>query len=757
MNKIRWILACVLFLIAPAAYAADGDITAVRINASGWYAEVDIAGLAVGGTYDLGIGTNNDPAAAKMVFTVTSKGYADDGTLGTMTRTVIGTNYKRKAYPNEAVADEVAADGTLTVTVALSDWIYTDDTMTVSIGAGFYTEAAGDGGTANAASAATYAVTNNSAEPYSAAKVVGNWSWPGWSRVTGPTLTLRAVAYHRSAQQKRPVRSVFFTCTDQHAHSASATVTTPTIDNSMGDAVPVIEYIGNISTASFTQGDTLTCNFVAYPWYGDAGSILNTGDGVNTMPTPLYAPQYHLVDTAGTYGVTVACVDAALDDDTGGVAVDVAAFNPASTGCYKTIAAAATAIAAYNNTNHGRNNTGGAIIYLKEGSHVWTGGTVSAGGQATAQTWTTVTKFPGTARANVLIASAATTKQVGERLKVEDVTVTNSTVAGFTGMDYFWLHNSVLSPTGAATIYINTCVYITASSIANVAELLQYSTSNAARALIRGNATSASHQYAMRAYTVLGNSMTFTGGGGISADGAGQTVPAFDNMIYAHNKFYSVASTDTTILLKATYDLLHGMAFVGNLVERSGAATTPLIRVSGDASANPAHNVLFWHNTIVGQRANLAYNDYNLNNVTPPVYRKHWSIVGNIFDDYNCVTDKDTHGGTADDDRIGNHSVIHGVGQWGNIITNRVGTDSYENKFGGLYYKRGAPLAPNFLNDQSNSVSGAGGGTYTIHSNSPAHNLSIGDAVLPYGLEGNRRRTEADDAGAFVRGVGKVL
>jgi hypothetical protein len=68
-------------------------------------------------------------------------------------------------------------------------------------------------------------------------------------------------------------------------------VTAPSIDSGVPDQEKIIEYIGTINTATLTDGDLLTCNFIAYPVYGDSGSLLDTSDGANTMPTPLYAPQ----------------------------------------------------------------------------------------------------------------------------------------------------------------------------------------------------------------------------------------------------------------------------------------------------------------------------------------------------------------------------------------------------------------------------------------------------------------------------------
>lgn len=740
-------LAGFLSLFPPAkVFAATGDITAVRIASdtaySGWTAEIDIDGLSTGGTYDFGLGANNDPTNAKMVFTVTSQGYDDSGNATTMTRTVYGTNYVRKVYPDNAQAYETNNGGSVTVRVALSDYIYSSDTVTVSIASGFYTQ----GSASNSVSGLS--VTNNSAEAYP--KVIANWSWPGYDRITGSTFKLRAVAFHRSAKEGRPVRAVKYTCTDQHSNTATDTVASPSIDGTISDAVPVVEYVGTISTASLTQGDTLTCNFQAYPWYGDPNSVLNTDDGVNTMPTPLYAPQYYLLDKDNTYGVTVAVVDPVAGDNATGAAVDYASFdsqNPPA--AFLNIYAAANAIAAYNNTNHSRNNTGAGIIYLKEGSHVWTGGTVTAGGQASAPSWTTVTKFPGTARANVLISSASGTKQVGERLKLNDVKITNSTTIGFTGMDTIWVHNSDINSTGAGTFYTNTVNYFTDSVFYNGSELSPYSTQNASRAIIRGNNSGATLSSGVRAYTIIGNNFDLSGSAGISDTVL--TTPPVSNAIYAFNILSQFSATLPLIgHLNSSLSNATGTAIVQNILERVSNSAPPLMQISADQStSNPVNNILIWNNTLIGQRLNIAYNDYNLNDVGP-AYRKGWSVKNNIFDSYNVVTDKDSHGSTPDNDRYGNHSIVHGVGFRSNISLERTGA-GYTNKFDGLNSIKGSSLNPQYVDDNSILGDGTGNGDYHLTASSPALNLvASSSALLLYDIAGNLRHSNGYGAvGAY--------
>ena len=365
---------------------ANGDILSVDIHADGWYADIKIEGLGTGGTYNFNLGVNNNPLTSRVIFNFTSEGYTDAGVLSTISRTVYGTNYKRQAYPNEALADETVSGSDVIVRVALHEWIFSGCTViTAEIEAGFYTES----GTPNNA-ASGFAVTNNSTQAYQ--KCVGNWSWPGYTRITGSSFTLRAVCFHRSGSLKRPVRVVKFTATDQHANSVDMFVTEPEIDASIPDQRDVIEYIATIPTTSLVQGDVIDCNFTAYPWVGDAASLLYTGDGVNSQPTPLYAPIHLLNDKNNTYGVTIAVVNSSTGNDATGAVVDESSFNPGSPpNKFLTIAKASDAIAAYNNTNHGRNDNGAGIIYLEAGNHAWVG---AASSTTTPATWVTVMPFP---------------------------------------------------------------------------------------------------------------------------------------------------------------------------------------------------------------------------------------------------------------------------------------------------------------------------------------------------------------------------
>jgi len=402
---------------------ATGDILSVTIPAEGYYAEILIEGLAIGGTYDMGLGTNNTiSASTKVVFTIVSLGYDDTGSSTTITRTIYGTIKRRKVTPNNAQADETTSGSNVIVRVNLSEYIYQKDNIgggnsgtapVVSILSGLYTN-----GSSNNASGASYPVTNNSTLAYP--KVIANWAWPGY-QLMNSTSKLRAVAFHKSAQQGRPVRAVKFSVSDGTTTNTE-TVTTPICDLSFGDASPVVEYVSTSDlTSGLIQAAELTCNFIAYPWMGDSGSLLDTSAGT-AAPTPLYGPIKGVCDRTGAYEKTYALVDPTGSDSGANTVYPSASFDPLKAYKFLTIGKAAAAIAAYNNANYGRNDVGAGIVYLNAGNYAWLGSSNVYG--TTPKTWITIKPANGVSRASVVINTASGNGDISDRIKVENCTIT---------------------------------------------------------------------------------------------------------------------------------------------------------------------------------------------------------------------------------------------------------------------------------------------------------------------------------------------
>lgn len=753
----------------PAAPVAP-DIQSVVIGADGWYADITIGGLSTGGTYAFGLGANNDPDAGtpKLTLTATSLGFDTGGNPTTVARTIYGTKEVRQPYPTPTLNQETLGAGNVTVRVALSDYVYAKDNVgagnsgtapTVTISAGLYTQ----GGTPNNA-ATGLTVTNNSTRAYP--KIVGNWSWPGYDKL-GATFTARAVAFHISAAAGRPVQCVKFTATDTHANAVTVTVTAPTVDTTSGDAVPVVEYGAIMSAAALTQGDVVTLNFVAYPRVGDVAALLDTATGT-AQPTPLYGPILAVCDKAGTYATSVAVVDpTGGNDGTGAVTGAFLVGSPPAS--YRTMAAAFTALRAYNLANYGRNNCGGSTLYLKDGVHPWVNGTVSVGTAPDA--WLTVAKFPTSVRDNVTIGDQVGGQSLGLRVKLQDVRITGQSAIGNISPgagSHLWIDRCEINcpVVGNPPFYSNTVWYTTRSLVTAFDQGFHpYSIDTTSPALVRGNTVVAANGTTF-AYTVLGNTMPAS----VPLNDAypGQTIPQSVNTVVAYNKMSGPIGGNTPVTLKLINSETHGCAFIQNLVEITVQSVSPAVQITADTSHNtPVENVLIWQNTIVGQRINTAYNE---DDVRGAAYRIGWSLKNNVFDSNYIKTDTFAGSGfLANGNKIGNWSLNWGCGCSGNMSAYTAGISigaDFIFEFPGLRCNAPAESGDppsgasnpigyiGFVNRASynGSAPGAGGGDYHLLSSSPAYALQR-DHILPFDLAGLPRAAGTAPVGAYALAV----
>jgi hypothetical protein len=300
------------------AFTILGSATYAPSAGNGWVLEIDVPTIATGGTFGnfgFSLSSNNKPSSPSVIVTVTHSGYqnpATGGTCGSTTtysQTMYATRVLREPYPNAATSDVISVSGTTTFRLALGSNtgpadIFSGDTVTVQVANSFYTD--GSSNTVGTVAAGT-SVTNNSTLSYANARAIFNWTYPGWQLVTGSTLNVRGTGASLYPMSGLPLSCVIFTATDAHSHTATATVTFPTWDVTVGgqaatvDLNPVIEYVGNISTSTFTNHDQITVTFKAYPFVGTSSSVMDSSDAVYAQPTPLYAPQYYLFDSTNAY------------------------------------------------------------------------------------------------------------------------------------------------------------------------------------------------------------------------------------------------------------------------------------------------------------------------------------------------------------------------------------------------------------------------------------------------------------------------
>lgn len=758
----------ILLLVSTQLRGANGDITGAEIEASGWTMRVFIEGMRTNGTtFNFGLGTNNSLTGnEKIKLTLTQPGFDDTGTSNNVNTIIYGTKQLRKPYPEQATMDVITNSGAgVIVRVALSEYIYAGDgTITATIGAGFY----GDGSISNNSGIVT--VTNNSVQSHQ--KCIANWSWPGWNRITNNTMTLRAVGFHRSGREGRPLRVMKFQATDGYTTQVVYR-TQMEIDRTIGDPVAVQEYIANIDVSGFTNLTRLRCDFTAYPWVGNTNSTLTTTDGINTGFTPLYAPQTNFLDRLLAWGNVWAIVSPSGNDSTGMVGRDALS---AATNAFLTINGAATRIAASNNVWYSHNDLAGAVIYLMDGNYQWTGGSSSYGNVIT-NCWVEVTKYPTSEVGNVVITNQSGSKQLKELTKLSNVKMfynAGGTKICFDGEDVLWINSCEIDENADAWFYQNLMKYFTLNTITNIATggVDPYSTVNSSLALIRSskiyNLLSGAK---VRPYNAIGNIKLSTNRTinttYVLSPIAGGASPLHENSIVAFNATYGLnnitADQGMFAFTSSTNNLRHGVAIIGNLFEAITNASQACVFISADSCTNNVTNVLFWNNTIVGQRLNASYNDANA--VTS--HKIFWSVKNNSLDDCNIKSDTFNHGTFGPSGvRTGNWSQVWGVSWSGNFMgnINNIGAVGFDNAesggISGLSSFETQTALPStyqqFINRKAydGTTSYDGNGNYRLHSYSPLLMNIQTEWLLPYDLEGNAR-SKLDPPGAYSSAVPK--
>jgi hypothetical protein len=715
------------------SFAASGDVLWAAVDTNGWTLSIAIEGMNTNGSSSFGLGPNSSlTGQEKVKVAVTSMGFDDDGQPITVQRQLVATRDLRLPYPNQAFRDQTLQDGVLINRLVLSDYVFAKDSnVVVTIAAGQYTA----DGVQN--SAATLQATNSS--PLSYSKPIANWTWPGWERITGETFTVRAVGFNQYGQQQRPVRLMRFIARDNHGAAVTNDVHTMTIDRNFGDAKPFGEYVGVLPTASLAQGDVITNTFQAFPWIGDAP--LDSGDGKYLQPTPLYSSLYLLNDKDGTYGSTVAVVSPTGDDDTG-VAIDSKSFDPANPPKpFLTIGRAANAVAATNNIVHARNDLGGAVIYLREGNYLWLGNNHRDYGD-TPQCLVEVTTFPGDSSAS-LVGGVRQNESLTGKVKISNLSLKSTTADTFEHEIFFWMDQCLVDTPALAPFYDLRVWYITRCTMVQLLQGLQpFASDNTAPGLIRGNHLD-QNDGACVAYNVCGNIVAHALRGGVlRSDNITKSYPYPDGGILYNNEFLKL-SAETSVLFESYYNgYTNGFAVIQNLMECATNGSSQFFTISGFSATNtPVNNILFWHNTAVGRRCDLAFNRGG----TESAERLFWSLKNNVFDKFSIAGDTAEPGSSK---RTGNWSELFGVGFSGNVNATIAGISSggSENpEFLGIssIQPTSGTNPGNYLKFQDNEAFNGtqnqpGGGDYHLVANSPALSLKCDD-LLPFDLDGVAR------------------
>ena len=669
------------------------DSSVTSINAEGWSASYTSP-------------PTFDPVSNPKYVVASRSGFDTSGNSNSVSEALTITQRVRQAYPNQASLD--------TSRVALTDYVYSTDTIS--------------------------GVTNNSAE--TSPKPIANWVLPDHG-VVGNSLHLEVVAFHRNARNREQIACVKFIATDG-VNTVTQVVGTSTVLGHGGDVFPVVGYACDLNITTLTAG-AITANAEVYPWIGGAASVLKSVDSAVARE---FSPRTYLKNTTLAASPVFAYVNTSTGNDTTG-AVSSTAATAEATPCL-TIAGAINRIVAVNGS------VDGCVLRLMAGTHAFTTSAI-----ATTRTQTTgelvITRDPNATRANAILTfgvTAASRPRLGAAggwLRFSDITITRTGTLTLQGeaaspLRIWFDRVNFNNASNNAAIFSNSDGVVTGMTLTNSSSSLVGAATREWRMWRGLTATLAATS--IESWLVLGSNITTPGQlsrGSRTASGA----------IIAFNR---VTSPDTATPMTdfAVSESVTGLAFVQNVIEFTSATSAHTLRVTGDAATGNATHFVIHNNTIAGffnnGRSNLFYEDGATARTS-----KLQSVVGNIHVQLNTKGDVFMTSGA----RVGNWAYLYGVGcraefsQFIDANSGGLGT-SFAQAYPGLGASIGTsnsvrndPLFTSYAGTTSGPTVGAGGGTYTIQSGSPAKSRNT-NPVLRFDLSGATRPSTGDSSGAYV-------
>ncbi len=578
---------------------------------------------------------------------------------------------------------------------------------TVSIAAGFATNAGGGGQTAAACTNLT--VTNNSTLAYGLS--TGRWACVPKQRLDSLSLPLEIAAFHQHG-----IAAVVFSAADESAHTVtSPDITAETISTTFGNP-PV--YATTLDLTGFTSGNVVTANVKCYPVIGDTA----TDSSGQSWPSAELCAWPYLLDSANTFGRTVVHLDPAAGSDAN-TAYDIANVATSAANPVATWNRAVDAIAAFNNTTYSRNNVDAGIIYLKSGNQT-VGGDSSP--PASTKCFLTVTPASGVSAASApFVSFASAGRYLPKLVRFEGCSFVPSSAAnqlmhfGLTTSDLFVWQNCTFQGFSRTS---NTS-FVSGASGAHMflgCTMVDYyegmAGSSSTPLLLRGNTiTDANSKVFGPARCAVAN--TYTGRNG-TTDGLWRTSANTNgNIVVAWNKAYKIKDSSMSVNFN-----VDRFAIVGNIIELIGSSVSPALMIN-DISVS---DTIFWHNTIVGQRTNL------LNDITNPLVDKQatrWSIKFNALKSLNVAQHSDDNADTL----VGWRSIQYGTGVTGNVAATTVAPGYYAGAYSS---QSSSPLG--FVLDASRSGTDAGNGDYHPSAGSALMSrIPSSGRLITYDLEGN--------------------
>jgi hypothetical protein len=626
-----------------------------------------------------------DPVGDPQYVISLDAGFDGSGNAATVTRNLLIRKRLRQAYPSQ---------GSLTSNTAIiGDYIYATSSIV-----GF---------------------TNNSTR--AAPKPGAMWLNRDQEVVTSATsgiYTARLAVAHPYARSGRPVAAVKFLATDGTTTVSTVVSTMSSIQYS-ASGLYVPHFAGALDFTTLTQGAAITVWAIIYPWVGAAFDISTDAD---TYPSPNLTTLKVLNNRTGAYGIAYVCVDPVSGNNGTGVASTTRATAVASP--YLTFSTAAAALKTYANANLG--NRGGAVgtdncvILLKAGTTTLDAGIATV---ASNTNWPLTIEAENSSLISTTIFAdkgVTLTGTVPFKTVIRNVTIKRGATGSITFLDanagnlsYIKMiaFENVVSDDGGFGTY-NGWIYKPGLMFA-----INCSGINCGQSGITGTVNKTLKSIGCTA--VWASSQTNFGQLGCSG-GSVQQLAATTARVASVGLFYgwsyvTSAPDGSSVILGDQPVNDRGYWIVGNVVERIGGTTTPVVKINADSDLSVTQNINFLCNTIVGARMNHQYQDLGSTTVAKSGY-VHYNVLTSGF---NTKTDVFP---TADGNRVGNWpAAFHigykyngylrgdsnagsapGVGVW-------LGEMFNEGEVSGT---TGTPLAANFVNDASIIGTNLGGGNY---------------------------------------------
>jgi len=425
--------------------------------------------------------TTNYPSLTgtqKCTLTVGSFGW-NNGVNGALTRTLYATKLRRLPYPmfnTNWVYDPDGTASNVIVRVALSDYVYAGETVTMSTRDGWIVNTNSG---VDAARVTGLSVTNLSALTFgNESEPSINWAHPGQQRWTNAVEYVYLDGGHWSGIDSIDVRAI-----DEHSNTQTVSAVHASVRVS-GRGPKHGLWVAGISTSTFTNFDMIRIDFVARPKIGT--NVFDTKLDRWTGPTPLPSSQTNFWDRFNSF--TNIAVVALGGDDTNGDGTNGLPENVNAAQYLLTVDAAWQRLAATNNLLLGINEAIGTV-YVRAGITNLSGGTATAGN--TARSWTILKNYPGeVARFTNFTGNA----DVSDCWKLEGDTANSggllldvdSNLVPFQSVARLWFDNVDIDSATSQFISVGSSVYMTDVRITRMdAGIVPISVENTSYALLR--------------------------------------------------------------------------------------------------------------------------------------------------------------------------------------------------------------------------------------------------------------------------------